>query len=358
MTPVFANVIENAFGPLITAFQEVLVFIHDDIFGGGPGGAKWGWAIIGLTVAVRIVLFPLFMRQMKSIRALQLHMPEMKRIQEKYKDDKQRQSEELMKFYRENKINPLASCLPLLLQLPVLFSLYYMLRTDLKKHICGPALVAHYNTAHHAAIHAAAHLPSKYLANTSCDQVAPHSAHFLFISDLTSKATGWPLAVLMVLYVVTMLASSLLSSASADRSQRLMVIILPLVFTVIVFAFPTGLLVYWISTNIWTIGQGYFVRKSMPPLAQPAAPGKAPGGATAAPAAPPPGGAPAGEPGDALTRLKGVLGRAAGTVEASESNGAAKLEAPPGGAQQAAAPTPPPPRPPRKRRKRRSGRRR
>jgi YidC/Oxa1 family membrane protein insertase len=342
---VFANVIENAFGPLITVFEDILVFIHDDILGGGAGGAKWGWAIIGLTITVRLVLFPLFMRQMKSIRALQLHMPEMKQIQEKYKDDRQRQSEELMKFYRENKINPLASCVPLLLQVPVLFSLYYMLRADLKKRICGPSLVAHYNAVHHTSITSAAHLPAKYLGRTSCEQVAPHSASFRFIPDLTNKATGASLAVLLALYVITMLGSSLLSTATADRNQRLMAIMLPLVFTVIIIGFPAGLLVYWISTNLWTMGQGYLVRRRMPAPPKPV-PQEAK--ATARGGAPPP---PAGEPdaggaaaGDPMSRLKGVLGRAADTVESPATNGAAKLEAPPP--------------PPRKRRKRRSGRRR
>jgi len=269
--PPFANVIEDAFGPLITLFEKILVFIHEYIL--GPN-LSWGWAIIGLTVVVRLVLFPLFVRQMKSIVSLQRHMPEMKAIQEKYKDDKQRQSEELMKFYRENNINPFASCLPLILQLPVLVSLFYMLRTDLKKHICGPELVSHYNSlplhvrAGYHTLHASstAHLPAKYLSNTSCEMVAPHSAKFLFIPDLTSKATGWVLVVLLIAYVVTMVASSLLSTATADRNQRLMAIFLPLVFTVIIIGFPAGLVVYWIATNVWTIGQGWAIRRRMPPV--------------------------------------------------------------------------------------------
>ncbi|HLI31519.1 MAG TPA: YidC/Oxa1 family membrane protein insertase [Solirubrobacteraceae bacterium] len=285
-----ANVIESAFGPLITAFEQVLVFIHSNIVGG-----SWGWAIIGLTVAVRIVLFPLFVRQMKSIVSLQRHMPEMKAIQQRYKDDRQRQSEELMKFYRENNINPFASCLPLLLQLPVLISLFYMLRTDLKKRICGPQLIARYNHIHHTAIASVAHLPTKYVEHTSCHQVAPQSSGFLFIPDLTNKATGVVLVVLLVLYAVTMVGSSLLSSATADRNQRLMALALPLIFTFIVIGFPTGLLLYWIGTNIWTVGQGIVIRRQMPALtvARPSAEaakngrgaGRLPRGEAAAPAA-------------------------------------------------------------------------
>ncbi|MHB8490809.1 MAG: YidC/Oxa1 family membrane protein insertase [Solirubrobacteraceae bacterium] len=324
-----ANIFESAFGPLITVFEEVLVFMHNELVGG-----SWGWAIIGLTVAIRLVLFPLFVRQMKSIVTLQRHMPEMKAIQEKFKEDKQRQNEELMKFYRENHINPFASCLPLLLQMPVLISLYYMLRTDLKKKICGPQLTARYNHLHHAAITGVAHLPTKYVEKTSCAHVAGHSAKFLFIPDLTTKASGVVLGVLVVLYVLTMMASSLLSSATADRNQRLMAIGLPLMFTLFVINFPTGLLVYWISSNIWTIGQGAAIRRSMPPVIPPsAAAGK---GAPKAQAA--------------QSRLK------LGPFSGGESEAANGDDGPVSNGTAEGALAPPPP--PRKRKRRRPGRRR
>src|ERR1700746_2070166 len=162
MTPFLAtNIIESAFSPLIALFQAILVFIHENIVGG-----SWGLAIVGLTVVVRAVMVPLTVKQFHSMQRLQQHMPRMKEIQEKYKDDKQRQQQELMKFYQENKINPFASCLPLVLQLPVFISLFYMLRTDLKKHICGDQLVSWFNThpkeaaTYHAGLHASsvAHL--------------------------------------------------------------------------------------------------------------------------------------------------------------------------------------------------------
>ena len=139
--PIRANVIQQAFSPLITVFEAIMVFIHDHIVGG-----SWGLAIIGLTVLIRAVLVPLTFRQLKSMQEMQRLAPQITALKEKYKEDKQRQQQELMKFYQENKINPLASCLPLLMQLPVFISLFYMLRTDLKKHICGPALEAHYRT--------------------------------------------------------------------------------------------------------------------------------------------------------------------------------------------------------------------
>src|SRR6202035_2253922 len=144
--PIFAtNVIESAFSPLITLFESIMVFIHDNVVGG-----SWGLAIIGLTVVIRAALVPLTYRQLKSMQEMQRLAPQISALKEKYKDDKQRQQQEIMNFYRENKINPLASCLPLLLQLPVFISLFYMLRTDLKKHICGKALDAKYLAEVHA----------------------------------------------------------------------------------------------------------------------------------------------------------------------------------------------------------------
>src|ERR1700740_3825867 len=139
--PVLAtNVIESAFSPLISAFEAVSVLIHAPLVGG-----SWGLAIVGLTVVIRAVLVPLTFRQLKSMQEMQQLAPQINALKEKFKDDKQRQQQEIMKFYREHKINPLASCLPLLLQLPVFISLFYMLRTDLKKHICGDQLVEYFN---------------------------------------------------------------------------------------------------------------------------------------------------------------------------------------------------------------------
>src|SRR6266480_1547646 len=133
MPVVFANVLQ----PLIDAPGAVMVFIHDHVVGG-----SWGLAIIGLTIVVRLILLPLTLKQFKSMQALQRLAPKIKELQAKYKDDKQRLNQEMMKFYRENKVNPLGSCLPLLLQLPVFISLFYMLRTDLKSDIC-PGITAY-----------------------------------------------------------------------------------------------------------------------------------------------------------------------------------------------------------------------
>src|SRR5271157_5045564 len=137
--PILANVIQDAFSPLINVFESIMVFIHAHLVGG-----SWGLAIVGLTVLIRAILVPLTYRQLKSMQEMQRLAPQISALKEKYKEDKQRQQQEIMKFYKDNKINPLASCLPLLLQLPVFISLFYMLRTDLKFDICGPELKKYY----------------------------------------------------------------------------------------------------------------------------------------------------------------------------------------------------------------------
>ena len=120
----------NIFQPLIDVFEAVLKFFHNSL------GVPWGWAIVLLTVVIRALMTPLFVKQFHSMQRLQRVQPQMKAIQQKYKEDKQRQQQEMMKFYKENNVNPFGSCLPLALQLPVFISLFYMLRQDLRKNIC------------------------------------------------------------------------------------------------------------------------------------------------------------------------------------------------------------------------------
>jgi YidC/Oxa1 family membrane protein insertase len=260
-------VLANIFQPLIDVFEAVIRWIH----GLGLG---WGLSIILLTVLVRIVLVPLTLKQFKSMQAMQRLAPDIKALQEKYKDDKQRQQQEMMAFYKENQVNPFGSCLPLLLQFPVFISLFYMLRKDLKVDIC-PEKLAHVgaiqlvNGHHHV-------LNSGKLQSTAC---GTHSAHFLFIDDITTKATGGVLVALIVLYIGSQLASSVLMSVSADRNQRMLMIGLPFLFVTFIIRFPAGLIVYWITTNLWTVGQQYLVRRTIGPI-RPATP--APAGAAAA----------------------------------------------------------------------------
>ena len=260
-----ANIIEEAFSPLIKLFESIMVFIHDNLVGG-----SWGFAIIGLTVLIRAVLVPLTYRQLKSMQEMQRLAPQINVLKEKYKDDKQRQQQELMKFYQENKINPLASCLPLLLQLPVFISLFYMLRTDLKKQICPEGLVQWYNRhpyeavtkyKHPVPVDTVAHLPVKFVESTACQTVAQGSGKFLFIPDITSKATGAVLVVLLLVYVGSQLGSTLVTlSTATDQTQRRLMLALPFIFTPFIIHFPAGLILYWITTNFWTFGQSFVVR--------------------------------------------------------------------------------------------------
>jgi YidC/Oxa1 family membrane protein insertase len=235
--------IANPVQPLIDVFDHVLVFFHDSV------GFSWGFSIIALTIVVRAALIPLTLKQFKSMQGLQRLSPQIKELQAKYKDDRQRLNQEMMKFYQENKVNPFGSCLPLVLQLPVFFSLFYMLRKDLKLDIC-PQIVQY------------AAERSKDVTNVACDQVDPGSASFLFINDLTDHATGGVLAILLVLYVGSQLLSSVLMSVTADRNQRFIMIALPFVFVPFIQGFPAGLIVYWITTNFWTVGQQYVIRRT------------------------------------------------------------------------------------------------
>ena len=268
--PIFANIIQDAFSPLINVFESIMVFMHENLVGG-----SWGLAIIGLTVLIRAILVPLTYRQLKSMQEMQRLAPQMNEIKEKYKEDKQRQQQEIMKFYQENKINPLASCLPLLLQLPVFISLFYMLRTDLKLDICGPEMRRFYTRELHKPIVSNSQIPQnavkvaghtvKGLSEVGCNVVAPGSAKFLFIPDITAKATGIVLVVLILFYVGSQLASTLIATATADPNQRRLMLLLPVVFVVILYRYPAGLLVYWITTNLWTVGQQSLIRRHIGP---------------------------------------------------------------------------------------------
>jgi YidC/Oxa1 family membrane protein insertase len=240
MTLPLANILQ----PLIDPLNWLIEQFHDL-------GLSWGLSIIALTVVVRTLLIPLTLKQFKSMQALQRLAPEIKSLQEKYKDDKQRQQQEMMKFYQENQINPFASCLPLLLQMPFFIALFYMLQDDLRQDICGQT-------------------------ERPCGEVANSAGEsFLFIPDLTDKATGGVLVTLLVLYVGSQLLSSVLLAVTADKNQRLIMTALPFVFVPFILNFPAGLLVYWITTNLWTVAQQYVIRRSagMPVLGTPGSSG-------------------------------------------------------------------------------------
>jgi YidC/Oxa1 family membrane protein insertase len=248
----------NIFQPLISVFQSVITFFHNDV------GIAWGWSIIALTICVRLVMMPLTVKQFHSMRRLQAHQPQMKALQQKYKDDKQRQQQELMKFYQENGINPLASCLPLVAQLPVFISLFYMLRKNLRTDICPgvqQAFQGWYMNAKHVS-HQVALGQTTYCTDPHYAKHYHGGAGFLFIHDITNQAHGIILIVLCLIYVGTQMASTLLMSApTMDKTQRRMMAFIPIVFVLFIIRFPAGLLIYWITTNTWTMVQQYSLKK-------------------------------------------------------------------------------------------------
>jgi YidC/Oxa1 family membrane protein insertase len=272
---ILANIIESAFHPLIWLFLQILLGVHDVI------GGSWGWAIIGLTLIVRTLTFPLTRQQFKGMAKMRLHAPELKKIQARYKDDRTRLNEETMKYYKEAGVNPLGACLPLLLQFPVFISLVYMLRTDLKQHICTSAVkgVASLASINCKLVGETVTGTAKLHAQTLADAVVSKHASFLFVHDITAKATGVVLIVLMVLYVGSQVFTSVMMSVGNDRNQRIMAIALPFVFVLFVIQFAAGLLVYWIATNLTMIPQQmYMLRKYGRPNAAAAAAASGSGG--------------------------------------------------------------------------------
>ncbi len=231
---------------IVDLLKPVLVFFHDSI------GVGWGMSIVLLTVVVRALLAPLTIKQFKSMQAMVRVAPELKALQSKHKDDKQRQQQEVMKFYAENKINPFASCLPLVAQMPFFIGLFYLLQTDLRREVCGRGIQELGKL-----------VPCGQVPNPTGDE------KFLFIPDLTDKASGGVLAVLIVLYIGSQLLSSLLTPSTADRNQKMIMYGLPFVFVFFVINFPAGLIVYWITTNLWTVMQGYVLRRRMGPISAP-----------------------------------------------------------------------------------------
>ncbi len=208
---------------ILDGFESILQFWHGVV-------GSWGGAIILLTFTIRLAILPLTFSSVKSMQKLQVLQPEIKKLQERYKDDKQRMNQEMMKFYQERQVNPLASCLPLLLQIPFFIALFELLRSK------------------------------SFKADIEGEE------SFLFIPDLAAPLTGEPgiLAIMIVLYVATQLIASLITSIGGDKTQQRIMFALPFVFVIFIVNFEAGLIVYWITTNVWTIGQQLVVRKLYP----------------------------------------------------------------------------------------------
>jgi YidC/Oxa1 family membrane protein insertase len=256
--------ISDILQPLEDAVRWLLDRFHYDL------GLPWAWAIVTTTVAVRILLVPLTVRQIHSMQSMQRHAPEMKEIQRKYKGDRQKLNEELMKFYKENHINPAASCLPLLAQLPVFLALYLVL-----SHFAKNVPVE----------------PGGGATDLSWLNIVP---------DITAKANShWSGYLLLVIYAGSQILSTYFMSATMEKAQRIVMMVVPLIFISVIAHFPAGLVIYWVTTNLWTVGQGLITRRLMPKTPAPSIfnrnPKKPPDGGNGAkkPVAPAPKPAPA-----------------------------------------------------------------
>ena len=225
-------IVGGILSPIENVLEEVLIWLHE------TGGLTWAWSIVALTVIVRMLLVPVAIRQIHSMQSLQIHAPEMKALQQRYKSDRQKQSEELMKFYKENKINPYASCLPIVFQIPIFIALFFVLR-DFE------------------------------------DEVFPRfeesTLEWLNLIDITEPTKDGFGPVLLVIYVLSQLTSTwLMSTSMQSAAQRWMIMVLPIVFIPFILGFPSGLMIYWLTTNLWTTGQGLITRRQMPrPVAPP-----------------------------------------------------------------------------------------
>ena len=257
--------------PLYNLVSGIIVIFHNllsPLFG-PDSGVTWSLSIMGLVVIIRIVLIPLFVKQIKSQRALTALQPQMKEIQKKYKDDRQKQSEEMMKLYKTHKTNPLASCLPILAQAPIFFALFTVLNGIAAKTDAGVSAPI-----------ARGFLKGDYLSSAAQAEFfgAKISQTFLGSDDLRVKLVTVFLIFLMSATTFTtqrqLMTKGMPKMDSSNnmmlQQQKIMLYLFPLIFAISGVNFPVGVLIYWSTTNFWTWGQQYYVIKRNPTPGSPA----------------------------------------------------------------------------------------
>ncbi|MEU9118616.1 membrane protein insertase YidC [Streptomyces sp. NPDC048506] len=255
---------DTILGPLYTAVSWIIVQFHSfySLIFDPNSGAAWGLSIVSLVVLIRICLIPLFVKQIKSTRNMQALQPKMKAIQERYKSDKQRQSEEMMKLYKETGTNPLSSCLPILAQSPFFISLYQVLSHIAQNKTVGVIDQTLLQSAQKA------HIFGAPLAAKFMDSAAK-------IESLGASVTN--VRVVTIIMIVLMSASQFytqrqLMTKNVDltvktpfmQQQKMLMYVFPIMFAVFGINFPVGVLVYWLTTNVWTMGQQMFVIRRNP----------------------------------------------------------------------------------------------
>jgi YidC/Oxa1 family membrane protein insertase len=242
--------------PLYNAVSWVLLAFHKmwSLVFAPASGAAWALSIVMLVVLIRICLIPLFVKQIKAQRGLQVLQPQMKAIQTKYKNDRQKQSEEMMKLYKDTGTNPLSSCLPILVQSPFFFALFHVLSYVAKGNTVGVLDQATVNQARAATIFG-----------------APISHSFL--SDAGSVTTRVVAAIMIVLMTATtfttqrqlMVKNQPLGQANPMmQQQKILLYVFPAMFAIFGINFPIGVLIYWLTTNLWTMGQQFYVIRRNP----------------------------------------------------------------------------------------------
>ena len=257
--------------PLYNLVSGIIVLFHNllsPLFG-KDSGVTWSLSIMGLVVIIRIVLIPLFVKQIKSQRALTALQPHMKEIQKKYKDDRQKQSEEMMKLYKKHKTNPLASCFPILAQAPIFFALFTVLNGIAAKTDAGVSAPI-----------ARGYLKGEYLESAAQAKFfgAKISETFLGSDDIKVKLVTVFLIFLMSATTFTtqrqLMTKGMPKMDSSNnmmlQQQKIMLYLFPVIFAISGVNFPVGVLIYWSTTNFWTWGQQYYVIKRNPTPGSPA----------------------------------------------------------------------------------------
>ncbi|NNN31951.1 membrane protein insertase YidC [Streptomyces sp. S3(2020)] len=258
------DTIASLFSFITTPVSWVIVQFHKvygAIFGPDTGWA-WGLSIVSLVILIRICLIPLFVKQIKATRAMQTLQPEMKKIQERYKNDKQRQSEEMMKLYKETGTNPLSSCLPILAQSPFFFALYHVLNSIANNDTIGVINQSLLQSAQKAHIFGAP-LAAKFTDSAADVQALDASLTTVRIVTavmivLMSASQFYTQRQLMTKNVDTTVKTPFM------QQQKMLMYVFPVMFAVFGINFPVGVLVYWLTTNVWTMGQQMYVIHNNP----------------------------------------------------------------------------------------------
>jgi YidC/Oxa1 family membrane protein insertase len=254
--------------PLYYAVSGVLLVWHKIFSTVLPDGSGWTWAlsIVGLTITIRALLIPLFVKQIKSSRNMQLLQPQIKELQKKYKHDRERLTQEQMKLWKETGTNPFASCLPLILQMPIFFALFRVIDHASKYKVSDGTFHKGFMESSDALSLSGAKLLGARIADT-----------FVNSSATETKILTMALVIIMCLTQFTTQRQLMSKNMPADamsgpyaQQQKMLLYVLPVVFAVGGVAFPLGVLFYWTTSNLWTMGQQFYVIRNNPAPGTPA----------------------------------------------------------------------------------------